>query len=151
MTNALLVAAGVLAAFAVSLVMRRRRPDAPTQGGFQLPTQVDRADFARPDAPWLVLVFTSATCDACRDMVGKAQVLEARDVAVVEAEYTAARELHTRYAVDAVPSLVIADADGVVRAGFIGPVKAQDLWAAVAECREPGSTPDHGLGQLNPD
>ena len=148
MTNALLVLAGVLGAFAVSSVMRRRRPDAPTQGGFQLPTQVDRADFARADAPWLVLLFTSATCDACRDMVGKARVLETRDVAVVEVEYGADRELHRRYSVEAVPSLVIADADGVVRTGFIGPVKAQDLWAAVAECREPGSTPDHGHGRM---
>lgn len=151
MTNTLLVIFGVAAALVVSFLMRRRRPDAPTQGGFRLPTQVDRADFPRPDAPWLVLLFTSATCDACRDMVGKSAVLEARDVAVVEVEYSADRELHARYGVDAVPSLVVADADGVVRAGFIGPVKAQDLWAAVAECREPGSTPDHGLGRLPSD
>ena len=148
MTNALFVLLGVCAALGASMVMRRRRPDAPTQGGFQMPTQVDRADFERPDAPWLILLFTSATCDACRDMVEKARVLEARDVAVVEVEYTADKGLHERYAINAVPSLAVVDSAGVVRAGFIGPVKAQDLWAAVAECREPGSTPDHGLGQL---
>lgn len=150
MTNLLLVALGVILAVAASAVMRRRTPDAPTQGGFQLPTQVDRNDFERPDAPWLVLLFTSASCDACADMVGKAKVLAARDVAVVDVEYSANKELHARYSIDAVPSLVVVDASGVVRAGFLGPVKAQDLWAAVAECREPGSTPEHGLGQIPP-
>lgn len=148
MTNLLLVLVGVVVAITASLLARRRTPDAPTQGGFQLPTQVDRADFGRADAPWLVLLFTSATCDACQDMVQKARVLETRDVAVVDVEYSANKDLHARYSVDAVPSLVVVDADGVVRAGFIGPVKAQDLWAAVAECREPGSTPEHGLGQI---
>lgn len=145
MTNLVLVAVGAIVAVVASALLRRRRPDAPTQGGFQLPTQVDRNDFASPGVPWLVLLFTSATCDACSDMVGKARVLESRDVAVVEVEYSADKDLHARYAIDAVPSTVIVDAEGIVRQGWLGPVKAQDLWAAVAECREPGSTPDHGL------
>ncbi|MFM9133039.1 MAG: TlpA family protein disulfide reductase [Actinomycetota bacterium] len=143
MTNLLLVAAGVAVALVVSVVARRRRPDAPTQGGFRLPAQVDRSDFPHPERPWLVVVFTSATCNACADVLAKARVAESRDVAVVDVEYTERRDLHDRYAVDAVPSLIVVDADGTVRAGFLGPVKAQDLWAAVAECREPGSTPAH--------
>lgn len=143
MTNLLLVVAGVAVALVVSVVARRRRPDAPTQGGFRLPAQVDRSDFPHPERPWLVVVFTSATCNACADVLAKARVTESRDVAVVDVEYTERRDLHDRYAVDAVPSLIVVDADGTVRAGFLGPVKAQDLWAAVAECREPGSTPAH--------
>ena len=146
--NLVLVPAGVAVALVVSIVMRRRRPDAPTQGGFQLPTQIDRGDFPQPDVPWLVLLFTSATCDACADMVQKARVVESREVAVVDVEYTANRDLHKRYRIDAVPSLIVVDAAGAVRTGFLGPVKAQDLWAAVAECRDPGSTPthEHGFG-----
>ncbi len=143
MTNLLLVAAGVAVALIVSLLARRRRPDAPTQGGFQLPVQVDRADFPHRDRPWLVVVFTSATCNACADVLSKARVAESREVAVVDAEYTGQRDLHLRYGIEAVPSLIVVDAQGAVRAGFLGPVKAQDLWAAVAECREPGSTPAH--------
>lgn len=146
--NLVLVPAGVAVALVASIVMRRRRPDAPTQGGFQLPTQIDRGDFPQPDVPWLVLLFTSATCDACADMVQKARVVESREVAVVDVEYTANRDLHKRYRIDAVPSLIVVDAAGAVRTGFLGPVKAQDLWAAVAECRDPGSTPthEHGFG-----
>ena len=146
--NVVLVLVGVAVALSASVVMRRRRPDAPTQGGFQLPTQIDRGDFPQPDVPWLVLLFTSATCDACADMVQKARVVESREVAVVDVEYTANRDLHKRYRIDAVPSLIVVDAAGAVRTGFLGPVKAQDLWAAVAECRDPGSTPthEHGFG-----
>jgi hypothetical protein len=144
--NLLFVVVGVGVALLASLVMRRRRPDAPTQGGFQLPTQVDRGDFPGADVPWLVLLFTSATCNACADMVQKARVVESREVAVADIEYAANRDLHERYRIDAVPSLIVVDSAGTVRAGFLGPVKAQDLWAAIAECREPGSTPKHDNG-----
>lgn len=126
----------------VALVLRRRqRAEAPTQPSWQVPSQLDRADFERPEAPWLVAVFTSSTCHVCADVARKAQVLESAEVAVHDVEFTARRDLHRRYRIDAVPTLVIADADGVVRASFLGPVTATDLWCAMAEVREPGSTP----------
>lgn len=144
-----LVALGiVVVAVGVAAVVRaRRRTDAPTGGpSYEMPAQLDRADFARPDAPWLVVLFSSATCSTCAGVREKAQVLECDEVAVVEAEYTADRELHERYRIDAVPTLVIADGAGVVQRGFIGPVTATDLWAAVADVRQPGSSPEPGLG-----
>ena len=52
-----------------------------------------------------------------------------------------------RYGIDAVPTVVIADAQGVAVAAFLGPMTATDLWAAVAEAREPGSTPGGGACQ----
>ena len=140
-----LVAAGV--AVVASLVLRRRTVDAPTQGGFNIPTQLDRGDFDSPGSPWLVAVFTSSTCDACADVAAKAAVLASPSVAVQRIDYVEDRELHARYGIDAVPTLVIVDERGVVRNGFLGPVKAQDLWAAVAECREPGSTPEPCAGR----
>lgn len=142
MEQALFIALAIAVALVVSAVLRRRRTDAPTQGGFHIPTQLDRGDFDSSEAPWLVAIFTSATCNTCADVSEKAFVLASRDVAVQRIDYTQNPDLHKRYGVDAVPLLVIADARGVVRNGFVGPVKAQDLWAAVAECREPGSTPD---------
>lgn len=137
-----LVAIAMAVAIGISLILRRRATDAPTQGGFQMPTQLDRGDFDSPDAPWLVAIFTSSTCDACADVASKAMVLASQEVAVQRIDYIDNPDLHKRYKVDAVPTLVIVDNRGVVRNGFLGPMKAQDLWAAVAECREPGSTPD---------
>ena len=148
----LLVAIAIVAAAAgvATLVRRRRRADAPTQARFVLPTQLDRADFVRPDAPYLVAVFTSTTCSTCADVRAKAMVLESPQVAVQVVPYQERRDLHERYLIDAVPGLVVAGPDGAVHAAFLGPVSATDLWAAVADAREPGSvaadggTCDHG-------
>lgn len=142
MSNVLIAAAVVVSAALAAFVGRRRRPQAPTQPRMQLPAQIDRADFDEPDKPWLVAVFSSATCHTCADVVGKARALSSRDVVVHDVEYSVARDLHKRYDVDAVPAVLIADRDGVVRATFMGPVTATDLWAAVAECRDPGSRPE---------
>lgn len=132
-----------LAAVAIAWVLQRRqRPDAPVRTGYAVPAQVDRTDFPRPEAPWLVAVFTSATCSTCAGVWERAQPLASDAVAVAELEHGAARALHDRYGIEAVPTTLIVDAGGVVCRSFLGPVTATDLWAAVAEAREPGSTPD---------
>jgi hypothetical protein len=127
-----------LAAVAVAMLLRRRRrPDGPTQGpSWTAPGQLDRADFERPEAPWLVAVFSSATCTSCADMVDKARALASEAVAVDEVEARTRPELHRRYGIEAVPITVIADRAGVVQASFIGPATATDLWAAAARARE---------------
>ena len=145
MTRVAIVLTVVAAVAVASAVLQRRRRAAPTQGGAQLPTQLDRADFGGADAPWLLAVFTSASCGTCADVVRKAEVLACADVAVREVEFTRNRALHARYAIDAVPSTVVADARGVVRWSVLGPVTATDLWAAMARCRS-GSEPGAGPG-----
>lgn len=143
------VALASIAVVLAQLLRRRRVTDAPSRpSAFAVPAQLDRADFDRPDAPWLVVLFSSATCQTCADVAAKAKVVECRDVAVQEVEFTAGRRLHERYGIDAVPTLVVADASGVVTAAFLGPMSATDLWAAIAEAREPGSSPEPGLGQV---
>jgi hypothetical protein len=132
----------VAVAAAVAVVGQRRRvPDAPTQRRYNVPEQLDRDDFPRPEAPWLVAVFTSDVCDKCAEVAIKAAVLESDEVAVANIEFSAERDLHARYQIDAVPTLLIVDADGVTRRSFLGPMTATDLWAAVAEARDPESSP----------
>jgi hypothetical protein len=139
----LLVVALVGAAVLIAWVIRRRSaPPAPTRTGWTVPDQLDRADFSRPDAEWLVVLFGSETCDACRGTWEKVALVESGAVAVQEVSFPADRELHERYRIDAVPLVVVADADGVVRSSFLGPPSAADLWASLAELREPGSVPD---------
>jgi hypothetical protein len=129
-------------AVGVALLLQRRRPDAPTQGAdWAVPAQLDRADFARPDAPWLVAAFTSATCTTCAAVWSRVEVLASDEVAVANLEAKADRSVHQRYRIDAVPLVVVADADGVVRHHVLGPLTATDLWGALAELRSPGTLP----------
>lgn len=140
MERFLLAAVVVVVAAAVALILERRRPDPPMQGAvsaaWPAPTQLDRSDFPSPEVPWLVAVFTSATCQSCAEALARANVLASGAVAVEEAEYTARGDLHKRYRIEAVPTVVVADAEGVVQASFVGPPSAADLWAAVAGARE---------------
>lgn len=141
MIRYVIAASVVVVAVAVSLVLRRRKPQAPTQPRMNVPVQVDRADFTSPESPWLVAVFSSASCSTCADVVAKAHALASREVTVMDVEYTAHRDLHKRYDIDAVPTVIVVDQQGIVQDSFLGPVTATDLWAAVAECRQPGSRP----------
>jgi hypothetical protein len=136
------VAIVAIAAGSSRVIRTRRASDPPTQVTKNIPSQLDRADFPEARAPWLVTVFTSASCSTCAAVLDKSVVLRSDDVDVVDVEYTTRGDLHRRYSIDAVPTLLIADATGEVQAAFVGPVTATDLWAAVAECREPGSV--HG-------
>ena len=126
-----------LAAVVSGFVRNRRTSDPPTQPRRELPTQLDRGDFEGDK--WLVAVFTSDSCNSCADVARKAEVMRSDEVAVAVTSFQARKDLHDRYAIDAVPCLVIADPDGVVHDGFLGPVTATDLWAAVANARQPGS------------
>ena len=125
----------VVVAVAVAWLLERRRSaagsDAPTQPrNFTLPVQLDRRDFAHPERPQLVVVFTSSTCDNCAETVAKASPLESERIAYEEVPWQTRRDLHDRYGIEVVPATLVADADGVVTATFVGRPPAADLWAA---------------------
>ncbi len=131
----------VLALVIAAVLARRRVVDAPTQPRWSVPTQLDRGDFAGEDRPWLLVVFTSATCESCERATAKARVIESPSVAYTEVSYQDRKDLHERYTIEAVPCILVADHDGAVQASFIGVPTATDLWAAVADAREPGTQP----------
>ncbi|MEX0947508.1 MAG: thioredoxin family protein [Acidimicrobiia bacterium] len=143
------VAAAILAVAAlVAWRLRRRPPEAPPRDAHPIPRQLARADFPRSDASWLVAYFSSATCAGCQGLGPKVEVLECSQVATAECSFEADRDLHERYDISAIPMILVADHDGVVHRAFIGATTATDLWAAVAEVRSPGTTPEPTLGEL---
>jgi thiol-disulfide isomerase/thioredoxin len=142
MVGVVILVVVVLAVAVVAATVLRRRPqEPPTQTTWTVPQQLDLRDFGSPVQPWLVVLFTSDTCDTCEAMTKKVALLASEAVAVNVRSFQSHPDTHKRYRIDAVPTCVIADHDGVVRNSFVGPVSATDLWAAVAELREPGSTP----------
>lgn len=135
------VVVATIAAAVAAVIIRRTRVDAPTQpDSYAVPAMLDRADFERPEAPWLVAVFSSSTCLSCQDAWDKARHLESSEVVVQDVEAIERKDLHQRYGIDAVPMIVVADDEGVTRASFVGVPSAADLWAALAELRDPNST-----------
>jgi hypothetical protein len=149
-TARLLIAAGLLVAVGVvAWWLQRRPPDAPPRDVYPVPQQLDRHDFPHPEAAWLVALFSSTVCDSCQGLGPKLTALESADVATCEIELGERGDLHQRYQLAAIPTTVIADSDGVVRRAFVGAFTATDLWAAVAELRDPGSTPEPALGELD--
>jgi len=126
----------VLVAFGVAELLRRRRPDAPTQGSIvPLPQQLDRIDFDHTDLVWLAVVFSSATCEACEEALVKARTLVGPDLGLQEVSWQSDPALHERYNIDTVPAMIIAGPDGAVEAAFLGNPPTTELWAAMEAAR----------------
>ena len=148
----ILIAVEVLAvcgAVAVVFEHRRQASGAPVRDPYPIPRQLTRADFPRPDAPWLVALFSSTTCDGCAAMRDKVLAIDTAEVAAIEVTFQTDRAIHDRYEISGVPMVLVADHEGVVRRAFLGAVSATDLWAAVAAARDPSLEIRHGLDILD--
>jgi hypothetical protein len=135
------VVAGVVIVLAVvvAAALERRRPPGPAPpGAYPVPRQVDRSDFDRPDAPWLVVLFSSNTCDSCARVRTELTSLRDSRIVLQEVEHAARGDLHARYGVEAVPMTLVADAEGVVQAAFVGDLTGADVQAALARPRDRG-------------
>ncbi len=137
MIQILIVAAVAIVALGVGAYVQRKGPsDAPTAPTrHTTPEQIDRNDFNSPDSPWLVTVFTSATCDTCAKVWTSAQLLASADVAVQNVEVETDADLHKRYFITAVPSVIISDDEGVTQGSFLGPPSSSELWDKLNELR----------------
>lgn len=138
-TRVLLVGAIVVAAAILAWVLERRRVAAskPVRTAAPVPSQIDRTDFARPGAEWLVLLFSSDACESCAAMAARISPLENDVVAVDQAEYAQRPEIHDKYGIESVPVLGFYDRDGVARETFVGSVDSTTLWASLGRLRGP--------------
>lgn len=138
MTQVLIVVAVAIVALGVGAYVQRKgqndAPTAPTR--HTTPEQLDRSDFKKPDAPWLVAVFTSASCDTCAKVWTSTQLLASTDVAVQNIAVESDPDIHKRYQITAVPSVVIADAEGVAQGSFLGPPSSSELWDKLNALRQ---------------
>lgn len=107
------------AAVAVSTAVNRRRPDPPSTPQTAVPQQLDRADFGDTGG-WLLVLFSSETCLACRDARDTLAPVVVDGLRVEECSFPEDRAVHDRYAIDSVPTVVLADPDGVVQWSYLG-------------------------------
>ena len=78
MTNVLIAVVLGAVALGGAWIINRKKPRTSAVVDHHVPTHVDRADFARPEAPVLVAVFTSATCATCAVMLSTARARRER-------------------------------------------------------------------------
>lgn len=91
---------------------------------FAAPEQLNRSEFAQPDAPWLLAVFTAKNCGSCAEVWQQLQPLASETVAVVE---ISRQKLLNRYGIEAVPTVVLADSTGRVRHSHLGRLATDTL------------------------
>ena len=80
-TARILIAVAIIVVAGGGRVVARtaaRRRAVPTQGRAVVPQQLDRHDFARPEAPWLVVLFTSRALRFVRRSVRQGQAARVR-------------------------------------------------------------------------
>lgn len=126
-----LVAVAGLFALVLRRVSAPAEPAAPKS--WTVPAQLHRGDFAHPDKAVLVVVFSSATCDNCVLVWDRVKAMATADVAVVNVAWQDQRAVHERYGIDAAPTTVVADREGVVRTSYVGAVSTLELRAALRE------------------
>lgn len=118
----------VVAGGAVAAVIRRRDAGRLAQGNrWSVPAQLERRDFAEPTAERLVALFSSDTCDACAATWEQLERLVRPGTAIDKISYQDRADLHDRYGIDAVPTLLVADREGVVERSFVGPPDPDEL------------------------
>lgn len=136
MRVALVILIVVIAAVVAWFMERRRSSRAlPVTTAAVVPPQIDRDDFERPEAEWLVLLFSSDACESCAAMADRLAPLASDAVAVAEAEYGSDRSIHEKYGIDAVPAVGFYDRAGVARATFTGTTDSATLWETLHDLR----------------
>ncbi len=127
----------ILTTLTIFIVVHRRRVSEVAPTTYDPPVKIERNDFPQATAETLVVLFSSNVCDSCSNVRDKALVVSSDQVNVIDVEYedTVGKKLHGKYQIEAVPTLVIADENGVVLSSYVGPVTATDLWAGVARAR----------------
>ncbi len=129
----LAVAVLVAAVGVAALVDRRRRPALAPSLNHRLATHVDRADWPQATGAWALVVFSSATCDACASVRRAVAPLESESISVIDVTWERDRAVHERYRIEAVPATLLVDRGGEVRRSWVGVVEPGQLWSTVTE------------------
>ena len=116
----ILIALIATTAFGVSSLANRRTPDSPSVPRAIMPYQLDRTDFNDPSFEWIFALFTSNTCDACELVISQISLFSLPNLAVQIIDFADNKELHQKYEIHSVPSLLLADHQGVVQWSFAG-------------------------------
>ena len=95
--------------------------------GWSTPGHLSREDFGFRDEPWLVVIFSSESCETCEPVVAEGMKLASLGIAIQEVAAETNKGLHEKYDIDAVPMLLLVDKFGVVRSSHLGPINFDEV------------------------
>ena len=107
-------------AITVAFFVNRRNTDSPTVPKSSLPIQIDRKDFEHPETDWILVLFSSDSCESCDKVRQLLKAQETRLLHIQEVTFPKDNFLHQRYAIESVPIVLLAGVDGVVVWSFAG-------------------------------
>ena len=95
--------------------------------GWSIPGHLNREDFGFLNEPWLVVIFSSDSCETCKPVVAESMKLSSLGIAIQEIALETNKDLHEKYDIDAVPMLLLVDKFGVVRSSHLGPTNSEEV------------------------
>ncbi|MBN39682.1 MAG: hypothetical protein CL457_03315 [Acidimicrobiaceae bacterium] len=107
-------------AIIVAYIANNRRTDSPSVPKGSLPIQVDRRDFDMPDMKWLLVFFSSESCSSCIQVREILSGIPMNSIHIQEVSFPQGNNLHSRYAINSVPIVLIANLEGVVIWSYAG-------------------------------
>ena len=105
----------------VAVLLRKLNYRNFVTSGWSIPGHLSREDFNFLNEPWLVVIFSSESCETCKPVVTEGMKLTSLGVAIQEVTAETNKGLHEKYDIDAVPMLLLVDKFGVVRSSHLGP------------------------------
>lgn len=137
---AILIAVSIAIAALSYVWQRRLDTSGQVAAAGTIPTHLQRQDFVGADVAWLIVEFSSATCLACADVWARVEGFESPTVAIANVSYQTDEALHRTYGIDSVPTTVVVDAEGAVRAGYLGPLSptaVDEIVAVISSAGDP--------------
>ena len=120
----------VLLSFAASLtavLLRKLNKRNFLTSGWSIPGHLSREDFGFTNEPWLVVIFSSESCETCKPLVAESMKLSSLGIAIQEIAVETNKDLYEKYSIDAVPMLLLVDKFGVVRSSHLGPTNSEEV------------------------
>ena len=105
----------------VAVLLRKLNYRNFVTSGWSIPGHLSREDFSFLNEPWLVVIFSSESCETCKPAVAEGMKLASLGIAIQEVTAETNKGLHRKYDIDAVPMLLLVDKFGVVRSSHLGP------------------------------
>ena len=105
----------------VALLLRKLNYRNFVTSGWSIPGHLSREDFNFLNEPWLVVIFSSESCETCKPVVTEGMKLTSLGVAIQEVTAETNKGLHEKYDIDAVPMLLLLDKFGVERSSYLRP------------------------------